>query len=88
MHGDDAKQNDYIVANAPENRENLAVEDHNISVVFQFEILLLADTVAKVFLRHWAQIFRAVGAALEKPCGGRHHCELNSQATSVTRLRA
>ena len=41
MRGDDAKQNDYIVANAPENGGNLAVEDHNISVVFQFEILLL-----------------------------------------------
>ena len=46
-----------------------------------------ADTVAKVFLYDWAQIFRAVGTALEKLCGGLHHCELNSQATSVTRLR-
>ena len=41
MRGENAKQNDYIVAIAPENGRNLAVEAHNISVVFQFEIPLL-----------------------------------------------
>ena len=38
MHGDDAKQNDNIVAYVPEHGGNLAVEAHNISVVSQFEI--------------------------------------------------
>ena len=44
MRGNDAKQNDYIVAYVPEYGGNLAVEDHNISVVFQFEILLLTQS--------------------------------------------
>ena len=47
-----------------------------------------ADTVAKVFLFHWTQIFRAAGAAFEKLCGGLYHCELGSQATSAARLKA
>jgi hypothetical protein len=33
-----------IVANVPENGGNLAVEDHNISVVFQFEIPLMIQS--------------------------------------------
>jgi hypothetical protein len=41
MLGDDPKQNDYTVANAPEHGGNLAVEAHNISVVSQFEIPLM-----------------------------------------------
>ena len=44
MRWDDAECNDYIVPKTPENGGNLAVEAHNISVVSQFEILLLNAT--------------------------------------------
>ena len=46
-----------------------------------------ADSVAKVFLSHRSQIFRAVGAAIEYWCGGPLHFVTNSLATSVARLR-
>ena len=45
MRGDDAKQNDNIVANTPEYGGNLAVEARNISVVSQFEIPLMTEAV-------------------------------------------
>jgi hypothetical protein len=45
MFGDDAIQNDYIVAYALEYGGNLAVEAHNISVVSQFEIPLMTEAV-------------------------------------------
>jgi hypothetical protein len=42
--------------------------------------LLLADSVAKVFLRHGSQILRGVGAAIEQRCGGPRRHTPNSQA--------
>jgi len=40
----------------------------------------LADSVAKVFLRHVSQILRGVGAAIEQRCGGPRRHTPNSQA--------
>ena len=45
MFGDDAKQNDYIVAYALEYGGNFVVEAHNIPVVSQFEIPLVTEVV-------------------------------------------
>src|SRR5258706_6429803 len=44
------------------------------------ECPLLADSVAKVFLRHGSQILRGVGAAIEQRCGGPRRRTPNSQA--------
>src|SRR5437667_10524528 len=49
--------------------------------------LLLADSVAKVFLRHGSQILRGVGAAIEQRCGGPRRHTPNSQASLAAGLR-
>src|SRR5712691_9813336 len=49
--------------------------------------LLLADGVAKVFLRHGSQILRGVGAAIEQRCGGPRRHTPNSQASLAAGLR-
>src|SRR6476660_5558469 len=49
--------------------------------------LLLADSVAKVSLRHGSQILRAVGAAIEQRCGGPRRHTPNSQAILAAGLR-
>jgi hypothetical protein len=48
---------------------------------------LLADSVAKVFLRHGSQILRGVGAAIEQRCGGPRRHTPNSQAILAAGLR-
>jgi hypothetical protein len=48
---------------------------------------LLADSVAKVFLRHGSQILRGVGAAIEQRCGGPRRHKPNSQAILAAGLR-
>src|SRR6476660_2385011 len=47
----------------------------------------LADSVAKVFLRHGSQILRGVGAAIEQRCGGPRRHTPNSQAVLAAGLR-
>jgi hypothetical protein len=49
--------------------------------------LLMADSVAKVFLRHGSQILRGVGAAIEQRCGGPRRHKPNSQAILAAGLR-
>src|SRR5260370_2608429 len=48
---------------------------------------ILADSVAKVFLRHGSQILRGVGAAIEQRCGGPRRHTPNSQAILAAGLR-
>src|SRR5260370_12030929 len=48
---------------------------------------VLADSVAKVFLRHGSQILRGVGAAIEQRCGGPRRHTQNSQAIPAAGLR-
>ena len=47
----------------------------------------MADTVAKVFLRHGSQILRGAGAAIEQRCGGPRRHTPNSQAIPAAGLR-
>src|SRR5258705_13644985 len=47
----------------------------------------MADSVAKVFLRHGSQILRGVGAAIEQRCGGPRRHTPNSQASLAAGLR-
>src|SRR5258706_5966340 len=51
------------------------------------ECPLLADIVAKDFLRHGSQILRGVGAAIEQRCGGPRRHTPNSQAILAAGLR-
>src|SRR5207249_6773039 len=48
---------------------------------------LVADSVAKAFLRHGSQILRGVGAAIEQRCGGPRRHTPNSQASLAAGLR-
>jgi hypothetical protein len=47
----------------------------------------MADSVAKVFLRHGSQILRGVTAAIEQRCGGPRRHTPNSQAILAAGLR-
>src|SRR5260370_13423343 len=51
------------------------------------ECLVVADIVAKVFLRHGSQILPGVGAAIDQRCGGPRRHTPNSQAILAAALR-
>jgi hypothetical protein len=67
--------------------EQWYVDNVKAASVASLACLLLADTVAKLFLHRPTQIFRAVDAAIEYSFEGLHYPVMNSQATSVMAWR-